>query len=123
MCDAAPLSRKTLMVVEDDSEMRAMLSELLFQSGYSVFSSDNAQSACDLARMLRPVAILCDVVMPTMSGFEAAERLRQDPQTSSIPVILMTGHRLQYDHSLYLRWLHKPFTSEQLTSAIALTVN
>jgi len=112
------------MVVEDDSEMRAMLSELLFARGFTVFSSDDARSACDLARVVRPAAILCDVVMPAMSGFEAADRLQSDPSTSHIPVILMTGHSyLRDDCSRHTRWLFKPFTGEQLTSVIAQTMH
>jgi CheY-like chemotaxis protein len=124
MHDGVPLARKTVMVLEDDSEMRAMISEILFQNGYSVFSSDNAGSACELARVVRPAAILCDVIMPAMSGFEAADRLRNDPQTSEIPVILMTGHNyLQDQRGTNTRWLLKPFTTEQLASTLKQTVN
>jgi CheY-like chemotaxis protein len=124
MRNAVPVARKTLMVVEDNSEMRAMLAELLFHCGYNVFSSDDAQSACDLARVLRPAAILCDVVMPAMSGFEAAERLRNDVVTSQIPVILMTGHNYLHDECRKSeRWLFKPFTREQLAMTLAETVH
>lgn len=124
MRDAWPISRKTLMVLEDDSEMRAMLSEILFNRGYSVFSSDDARSACDLARIVRPAAILCDVVMPAMSGFEAAECLRNDPATSQIPVILMTGHDyLREGRGDSGRWLLKPFTTEELATKLEQTVH
>lgn len=120
MRDMVTTARKTLMLVEDNPEMRAMLSEVLFQSGFMVYSSDDARSACDLARILRPAVILCDVVMPAMSGFEAAERLRTDPSTSRIPVILMTGHSYSSERRAGAAgWLIKPFTSEQLTTAIA----
>lgn len=123
MHDAVPASRKTLMVVEDDPEMRAMLSEVLFHCGYIVFSSDDARSACDLARVLRPAAILCDVVMPAMSGLEAAECLRSDPTTRTIPLILMTGHNyLREQGDRDARWLFKPFTSEQLATTLAQTL-
>lgn len=112
------------MVLEDDSEMRAMLSDLLFDCGYSVFSSDDARSACDLARILRPAAILCDVVMPAMSGFEAADCLRNDPSTREIPVILMTGHDYLRDRSRCdAHWLIKPFTRDQLTTTLEQMVH
>ena len=123
MRDMTPASRKTLMVVEDDPEMRAMLAEVLFYRGYSVFSSDDARGACDLARVLRPAVILCDVVMPVMSGFEAAERLRNDPVTSHIPVIFMTGHNYLADGpGDKTRWLFKPFTTDQLTETLEETM-
>lgn len=123
MRNVAPISRKTLMVVEDDPEMRALLSELLFHSGYSVFASDDVSSACAIARSLRPAAILCDVMMPAMSGFEAAECLRRDPYTCKIPLIFMTGHGYLRERSrCEARWLFKPFTSGQLTDTLAQIV-
>jgi CheY-like chemotaxis protein len=124
MRNVANMSRKTLMVVEDDSEMRAMLSELLFHCGYSVFASDDVRSACDIARVLRPAAIICDVVMPAMSGFEAADCLRNDPYTSKIPLIFMTGHSYLRDRrSCEAQWLFKPFTQDQLAATLAQTVH
>jgi CheY-like chemotaxis protein len=115
--------RRTLIVVEDDSEMRAMLAEILFQSGYSVFSSDDARNACEIARAVRPAAVLCDVVMPNMSGFEAAERLKLQPETRGTPLILMTGHSYLSDgRAANARWLFKPFTMDQLTNVVAQTV-
>lgn len=124
MRSVAPTSRRTLMVVEDDPEMRALLSELLFHCGYSVFASDDVLSACDIARTLRPAAILCDVVMPAMSGFQAADCLRNDPSTSKIPLIFMTGHGYLRDRSrCEAQWLFKPFTREQLADTVAQTVH
>ena len=118
MRDMAPMTRKTLMVVEDDSEMRSMLAEVLFNRGYSVFSSDDARGACDLAGVLRPAAILCDVVMPAMSGFEAAERLQSDPSTREIPIIFMTGHNYLQKERNNAAWLLKPFTTEELAEKL-----
>lgn len=110
------------MVVEDNSEMRAMLAEVLFSRGYSVYSSDDARGACDLARVLRPAAILCDVVMPAMSGFEAAERLKRDPSTREIPIIFMTGHNYLQEERSDAPWLLKPFTTDQLAEALKKTM-
>ena len=99
-----------------------MLAEVLFHRGYSVYSSDDARGACDLARVLRPAAILCDVVMPAMSGFEAAERLQSDPVTREIPVIFMTGHNYLQEGRMDSPWLLKPFTTEQLAEALKQTM-
>jgi CheY-like chemotaxis protein len=118
-----PARRKTLIVVEDDAEMRAMLSETLYQHGFQVFSSADAASACELATALRPAAILCDVVMPTMSGFEAVQRLRENPQTQRIPVILMTGHTYLREEQQHARWLMKPFTTDELAAELQQALN
>ena len=113
------MNRKTVMVIEDNFELRSMLAELLYEFGYSVFSTEDASDACDLARTVRPAAVLCDVILPTTNGFEAADRLERDPQTRRIPVILMSGHTtLRERRPETQRWLMKPFTGEELTSAL-----
>ena len=108
-------ARKTIMVIEDNTEMRTMIAELLYASGYVVYSADDAPAACKLARTLRPAAVLCDVKLPTWDGFEAAARLQQDPETSRIPVVFMSGY-LEYEEKRPVtgRWLSKPFTGEEL---------
>jgi CheY-like chemotaxis protein len=111
------------MVVDDDSEMREMLSEMLFHHGFVPFSSDDPRAACEVARVLQPAAILCDIVMPVMSGIEAVERLQKDPETRTIPVILMTGHGYLRDrYEINCPWLFKPFTGDELNQTIARTV-
>jgi len=112
-------ARKTVMVIEDNFELRSMLAELLYEFGYSVFSAEDASDACDLARTVRPAAVLCDVILPTTNGFEAADRLERDPATRRIPVILMSGHStLRERRPATQRWLMKPFTGEELTTAL-----
>ena len=107
------------MVIEDNTEMRSMLAELLYASGYVVYSADDAPAACNLARTLRPAAVLCDVKLPTWNGFEAAARLQQNPETRRIPVILMSGY-IEYAEKRPVtgRWLNKPFTGEELDHAM-----
>ena len=111
--------RKTIIVIEDNAEMRSMIAELLYASGYVVYSADDAPAACTLARTLRPAAVLCDVKLPTWNGFEAAARLQQDPETRRIPVILMSGYA-EYEEKRPAagRWLSKPFTGEELNHAL-----
>jgi len=107
------------MVIEDNFELRSMLSELLYHAGFTVFSAADATDAFDLARTLRPAAVLCDVLLPTTTGFEAAARLERDPETRRIPVILMSGHtQLRSQLSAAQRWLTKPFTSTELTTVL-----
>jgi CheY-like chemotaxis protein len=112
-------SRKTVMVIEDNAELRAMLSELLYASGYMVYAAEDATNAYDIASTLRPAVVLCDVVLPTTTGFEAAARLRNHADTRRIPIILMSGHAfLQERRPPTVRWLHKPFTGAELTTAL-----
>lgn len=111
------------MVIEDNSEMRSMIAELLYASGYVVYSADDAPAACKIARTLRPAAVLCDVKLPTGNGFEAAARLQQDPETRRIPVILMSGYiDDEAKRPAGVRWLSKPFTGQQLKNVVEKAV-
>lgn len=111
------------MVIDDNAELRAMLSELLYANGYMVYSAENASNAYDIARVLRPAAVLCDVLLPETTGFEAAARLQEHSETRRIPFILMSGHtRLREARPSTERWLLKPFTTSELTTALEQAV-
>jgi CheY-like chemotaxis protein len=110
---------KSVMVIEDNTELRGMLSELLYEIGYSVFSAGDMSGACAIAQAIRPTVVLCDVMLPVGSGLEMVEKLRNDPQTRRIPVVLMSGHVSFLEHrSPKQRWLAKPFTTVELASAL-----
>ena len=107
------------MVIEDNAELRAMLSELLYASGYMVYAAEDATNAYDIASTLRPAVVLCDVVLPTTTGFETAARLQNHADTRRIPIILMSGHASLQEHRPPTeRWLLKPFTGVELTTAL-----
>ena len=96
-----------------------MLSELLHASGYTVYSTEDATNAYEIASALRPAVVLCDVMLPTTTGFETAARLNDHPETRCIPVILMSGHASALmNRPATERWLLKPFTGEELTTAL-----
>ena len=111
------------MVIEDNADLRGMLSELLYEIGYSVFSAGDMGGACAIAQAIRPSVVLCDVVLPAGSGLEMIEQLRSHPQTRRIPVVLMSGHFNQLEHrSPNQRWLAKPFTTLELAAALRQAV-
>lgn len=79
-----------ILIVDDSPTDRGLLVDLLSRRGWRVSEARNADEALHLARTLRPEAVLMDVVMPGSSGFEATRRLRAEPSTRDIPVILCT---------------------------------
>lgn len=83
---------KTLLVVEDDVDIRESLVEFLTDEGFRVFSSCNGKEAWDaLPSIPRPSVILLDLQMPEMTGRELFEKLRADPRYDSIPVAILTA--------------------------------
>jgi len=88
---------KTVMVVEDDRDIRDLLCELLEVEGYSVTAAENGEEALITLRANQnalPSLILLDLMMPVMDGFHFRQEQLRDPVLSRIPVMVMTaGHR------------------------------
>jgi putative two-component system response regulator len=88
MLDAA---KPRILVVDDDRLSQQLMQEMLVPLGYAVSIAGDGRTALDLARRIRPHLVFLDVVMPVMDGFEACERLKEDPATAQIPVVLVTA--------------------------------
>ena len=88
-----PQEKSRVMIVNDDQKVLALLSELLEYEGYEIASASNGGSALALATSFSPDVVISDVVMPVLDGIELCRRLKSDPRTSSIPVLLISGLR------------------------------
>ena len=94
MSSAPPVSdcEKTLLVVDDDPDVRQALSAALAERGYIVVSEPNGRSAIEhLKQGLQPCAILLDLMMPVMDGWHFRKEQLQDPSLASIPVVVLTA--------------------------------
>lgn len=80
-----------LLIVDDELPNRMILRKMMRGYGYDVREASDGATALRLAREQRPDLILVDVNMPGMGGFEFCERIRQEPLTREIPVIMVTG--------------------------------
>lgn len=83
-----------ILIVEDDSDLRDTLAELLQIEGYRVAQASNGREALNhLRQSTPPCIILLDLMMPEMSGWEFRDHQRQDPALAGIPVAILTGVR------------------------------
>ncbi len=82
-----------VLVVNDTADTLEMLTVMLEHHGYKVVSTLEARHALVLARVEQPDIIVCDVVMPGMSGLDLCRRLKQDKLTAMIPILLISGLR------------------------------
>jgi DNA-binding response OmpR family regulator len=111
----------TILVVDDDPLITDLLESALATEGYQVQSAID-EAALRIAHDLQPAVILLDITMPGMDGVEISQRLRADPRTATIPIIVMsaedriraTSTRMAVDDRL-----PKPFGLQQLFALIA----
>jgi DNA-binding response OmpR family regulator len=82
---------KKILVVDDDSSMVRLISQVLSSKGYEVLESNNGQDALRLLYSQKPDLVLLDVVMPVMDGWQTCSRIRDI--SPAIPIILLTGQR------------------------------
>ncbi len=83
----------TIVVAEDDDELRDVIADLLEGAGYDVIPARNGKQVADYLDSVAdpPAAILLDLLMPLVSGWELLRWLRAHPRWSTIPVVIMTG--------------------------------
>lgn len=83
---------KRVLVVDDEPDVRFILSHILEREGYEVYVAINGAAALELVSGAHPDLIITDLMMPVMDGNELIERLRADPDTATIPIMSLTGN-------------------------------
>ncbi len=81
-----------VLVVDDESQIRDLLKEFLTNEAYEVILASNGKEAIELAEREHPDVILLDVMMPEIDGIEVCKRLKEEPKTQFIPIIVITGY-------------------------------
>ncbi len=113
----------TVLVVEDTPSQLELMNIFLQEAGYNVIRATNAKDGLEEARLHQPDAIITDVVMPGMSGFEFCRKLKKDVDTKKIPIIFCSSKNKDIDRIWGMRqgadfYLTKPFTKQQLVCAV-----
>lgn len=85
-----PETAKTILIVEDSPAQALALKHLLREEGLRVLWAPDGLVGVTLAQQFMPDAIVLDVEMPRMGGFEACRRLKEDDQTADIPIVMLT---------------------------------
>lgn len=83
--------QKTILVVDDEHPIREMLRNVLEVEGYSVVTAQDGFEGMEALRVHKPCLILLDLVMPNMNGNDFLQKLRCDPGTAAIPVVLLSA--------------------------------
>lgn len=109
----------TVLVIDDSPTIVMMLGRMLEQNGYEVLEAGDAETGMEIARNSLPHLVFLDIVLPGMNGFEALRRLRRDPITRSIPVIMISGNELATEQFYAQRigaddFMKKPFSRAEV---------
>lgn len=86
-----------VLIVEDDPLMSRMYHKIFSFEGYEVEIADNGEEGLEKTRTTKPTVILLDIMMPKMNGLEVLDKLKADPDTKTIPVIMLTNLAGQQD--------------------------
>ena len=124
MSDSTPTDRPpVILAADDDDDILQLVVFRLERSGYTVLQARDGQEALALAAEHRPDLAVLDVMMPKMDGFEVTRRLRADPATSRMPIIMLTARVQDADVQEGFDagaddYLRKPFSPQELRARV-----
>lgn len=119
-------TKETLIIIEDEKELRNTISEMLEISGYEVLTASNGKEGCKLIFNNKADLVVCDVNMPQMDGFEVLRTVNKEMENKLVPAFLFLTARVQLDdikEGMKLGaddYITKPFTIKDLIDSIEL---
>lgn len=118
------MSKKKILLVEDEFFLAKTIQTRLEFHGYEVFIKENGAEALEFLKTNKVDLVLMDVMMPVMDGWEATKRIKSDDKLKSIPVVFLTARARHEDHLKASEvggqdYIAKPFESQDLLNVIS----
>jgi CheY-like chemotaxis protein/CRP-like cAMP-binding protein len=115
--------KKTVLIIEDNQDIRESTEEILQLAGYNVHTSENGKKGIELVQQHFPDIIICDIMMPELDGYGVLYLLQKNEETADIPFIFLTAKAERADLRKGMEmgaddYLTKPFTDVELLNAI-----
>jgi twitching motility two-component system response regulator PilH len=112
-----------VLVVEDSVAQREMIADLLKDSGLSVTGASDGVEALEQIQGSCPDLVVMDVVMPRMNGYELCRRLKTDPKTEQVPIVMCSSKGEEFDRYWGMRqgadaYIAKPFQPQELVGTV-----
>ena len=116
-----------ILVAEDERDLAELIRHHLSKEGYDVVIVDNGVAALQYARTHRPDAVLLDIMIPQMNGWEVCRSLKREADTKQVPVIMVTGRVEEGDKVLGLElgaddYVTKPFSPRELVARVRAVI-
>lgn len=117
------MANNRILIVEDEESLLKLESILLTSRGYHVRGVTDGAAALQEIAVNRPDLVLLDIMMPGIDGFEVCRRIKEDPQTKSIPVVMLTAKKSSMDQARGVQvgadaYITKPFKSVKIIEVI-----
>lgn len=118
---------KKILIADDEEDVKIVVQLYLESKGYEVVTAFDGLDAVDKVKAEKPDLVLLDIMMPILDGFEVARKLKADPQTASIPIIMLSAsaHAESKQRGMQagaVDYIVKPFVPENLESVIRKTL-
>ncbi len=118
---------KTILLIEDNADMRENISEILELAKYKVHTAPNGKEGVRLAQSLKPDLIICDIMMPELDGYGVLHMLGKDSTTATIPFIFLTAKSEKTDYRKGMGlgaddYIMKPFDDTELLDAVEIRI-
>ena len=112
-----------VLIVEDEPDIRELVVHHLKREGYQVSAASSGEEALRQVQAAPPDLVILDLMMPAMNGLEVCRRLRQDPSTVSLPIVMLTAKGDEVDRVLGLEigaddYIVKPFSPKELLARV-----
>ncbi len=114
---------KCILVVEDQADNRRILRDMLGNAGYELIEAESGEEAVMAVEAQRPDLILMDIQLPIMDGYEAARRIKSNPEMKAVPIIAVTSYALAGDEVKALAagctaYITKPYSPRALLAKV-----
>lgn len=117
------MPKQKILIVEDEESLLKLESILLTSKGFEVKGVSNGRAALEEIQKSQPDLVLLDIMLPEMDGFEVCKKIKEDPQTRDIPVIMLTAKKTREDMEKGKEvgadcYITKPFKSAMVIETI-----
>ena len=114
---------RSILVIDDNNDIRENTAEILDLAGYKTFTAENGRKGVELAIKVKPSLIVCDIMMPELDGYGVLHLLRKNPETEHIPFIFLTAKTERSDFRKGMEmgaddYITKPFEDIELLNAV-----
>jgi DNA-binding response OmpR family regulator/CRP-like cAMP-binding protein len=116
---------RSLLIIDDNDEIRENIAEILTLAGYRVITAENGKRGVEIAIKVKPDLVICDIMMPELDGYGVLHLLKKNPETENIPLIFLTAKTERADLRKGMEmgaddYITKPFDDIELLNAIEI---